>query len=45
MFKGKLKDGDLDSFTAEQIEEMKALCAERRAYFEDMYDIMLTIGG
>ena len=45
MFKGKLKDGDLDSFTQEQIEEMKALCAERRAYFENMYDIMLTIGG
>lgn len=44
MFKNKLKDGDLDAFTPEQIEEMKALCAERRAYFEDMYDIMKTIG-
>lgn len=45
MFKGKLKDGDLDGFTQEQIDDMKALCAERRAYFENMYDIMLTIGG
>lgn len=45
MFKDKLKDGDLDSFTQEQIDDMKALCAERRAYFENMYDIMLTIGG
>ncbi len=44
MFKGKLKDGDLDAFSAEEIEAMKALCAERRAYFENMYDVMLTIG-
>ena len=44
MFKDKLKAGDLDNFSADEIEEMKALCAERRAYFEDMYDIMLTIG-
>lgn len=44
MFKNKLKDGDLDNFTSEQIAEMEALCAERRAYFEDMYDIMKTIG-
>lgn len=44
MFKNKLKDGDLDSFSAEEIEKMKALCAERREYFDDMYDIMLTIG-
>lgn len=44
MFKNKLKDGDLDGFSAEEIEKMKALCAERRDYFDDMYDIMLTIG-
>ena len=44
MFKNKLKPGDLDAFSDEEIEAMKALCAERRAYFEDMYDVMLTIG-
>ncbi len=44
MFKNKLKDGDLDAFTPEQIADMKALCEERRAYFENMYDIMKTIG-
>lgn len=44
MFKGKLKDGDLDRFSKEEIAKMEELCAERRRYFEDMYDIMLTIG-
>ncbi|MBO5312682.1 MAG: ATP-dependent 6-phosphofructokinase [Clostridia bacterium] len=44
MYKNKLKDGDLDSFTAEQVEEMKALCQERREYFEDMYKIVNAIG-
>lgn len=44
MFKGKLKDGDLDKFSKEEIAKMEELCAERRRYFEDMYDIMLTIG-
>ncbi|MBO5373852.1 MAG: ATP-dependent 6-phosphofructokinase [Clostridia bacterium] len=44
MFKNKLKDGDLDAFSAEELESMKALCEERRAYFNDMYDIMKTIG-
>lgn len=31
MYKGKLKDGDLDAFTAEQVEEMKAICAKKKA--------------
>ncbi|MBO5212659.1 MAG: 6-phosphofructokinase [Clostridia bacterium] len=44
MFKNKLKDGDLDAFSHDEIESMKALCAERRAYFENMYDIINTIG-
>ncbi len=44
MFKNKLKPGDLDAFTEQEIESMKALCEERRAYFYDMYDIMKTIG-
>ena len=44
MFKNKLKDGDLDAFSDKEIESMKALCEERRAYFKDMYDIINTIG-
>ena len=44
MCKNKLKPGDLDSFSAEEIESMKALCKERQQYFEDMYDIANTIG-
>ena len=44
MFKNKLKDGDLDDFTKEELDSMKALCDERREYFKNMYDIMLTIG-
>lgn len=30
MYKGKLKDGDLNAFTEEQINEMKAICAKKR---------------
>ncbi len=44
MYKGKLKDGDLDAFTPEQIEEMKALCVERHEYFERIYEIINSIG-
>ncbi|MBQ8344270.1 MAG: 6-phosphofructokinase [Clostridia bacterium] len=43
MCKNKLKPGDLDSFTPEQIASMEALCKERKLYFEDMYDIANTI--
>ena len=43
MYKGKLKDGDLDSFTKEQIAEMEAFCAEKRAYFDEMYRIVNDI--
>ena len=44
MYKGKLKDGDLDKFTAEQIAEMEAICKERREYFDEMYKIVKAIG-
>ena len=44
MYKGKLKDGDLDKFTPEQIKEMEAICAERRKYFTDMYEVVNAIG-
>ena len=43
MYKGKLKDGDLDPFTPAQVEEMKALCAERAEYIKSLYDIAYTI--
>ncbi len=37
MYKNKLKDGDLDKFTPEQIEEMKAVCEKRRAEIARLY--------
>ncbi len=37
MFKGKLKDGDLDAYSTEQIADMKALCTERQAFFDELY--------
>lgn len=40
MYKGKLKDGDLDAFTDEQVAEMKAFCEEKREYFDKMYKIV-----
>ena len=43
MYKGKLKDGDLDEFTAEQVEKMKALVEERRREMAVLYDVANTI--
>ncbi len=37
MYKNKLKDGDLDSFPPEQVEEMKRFCEEKRAALESLY--------
>ena len=44
MFKGKLKDGDLDGFSEEQIENMKALCAQRTKEMRALYDIACKMG-
>lgn len=44
MFKGKLKDGDLDGFSDEQIENMKALCAQRTKEMRALYDIACKMG-
>ncbi len=44
MYKNKLKDGDLDKFTAEQLDAMKTRCAEKRAVLEDLMDVAKTIG-
>ncbi len=35
MFKNKLNDGDLDNFTADEIELMKKICAEKQAMFDE----------
>ena len=43
MWKNTLKDGDLDKFTAEQVEAMKAFCAEKKAYFDKMYNTVNEI--
>ena len=43
MYKGKLKDGDLDAFTPDQIEKMEALVKERRAEMAVIYDVASTI--
>ena len=40
MYKGKLKDGDLDGFTEEQLSAMRATCAARRADIENLYRII-----
>ena len=34
---GKLKDGDLDAFTPEQIQKMKDTCAAKKAEIEKLY--------
>ena len=43
MYKNKLKDGDLEMFSAEQIEEMRAICAKRKAEIERLYKISLDV--
>jgi 6-phosphofructokinase len=44
MYKGKLKDGDLDPFTPEQIEEMKAICAAKHERIADLCKAVDTLG-
>ncbi len=44
MYKNKLKDGDLERFTEDQIQAMTARCVEKRAVLEDLMDIAMTIG-
>ena len=39
MYKNKLKPGDLDGYTEEQIAEMKAFCEEKRAFVRELYDL------
>jgi len=44
MYKNKLKPGDLDKFTPEQIEEMKALKAKREEEILNLYKVAAEIG-
>lgn len=39
MYKGKLKDGDLDKYTPEQVEDMHKYCDGRMADFKRLYQI------
>ena len=39
MYKGKLKDGDLDKFSAEEIKAMEAIADKRRAEIAELYAI------
>jgi 6-phosphofructokinase 1 len=39
MYKGTLKDGDLDAFSAEDIEKMKAEIEIKKAYLEELYSV------
>ncbi|MBE6667875.1 MAG: 6-phosphofructokinase [Ruminococcaceae bacterium] len=39
MYKGKLKDGDLDKFSAEDIKAMEAISEKRRAEIAELYAI------
>ena len=41
--KKKLKENDLDNFTAEQIDAMEALCDRRAADIERLYNIFESI--
>ena len=40
MYKGKLKDGDLDPYSEEEIASMKELCAYRKAEIERLYALV-----
>ena len=44
MYKNKLKEGDLDRFTKDQIAEMQATCAKRRADIESLYETVNLLG-
>ena len=43
MYKKKLKDGDLDKFSAEEIAEMEAVCEKRRIEIAELYEIATAI--
>ena len=44
MYKNKLQDGDLDSFSPEDIEKMKNICAQRTAKMQRYYSLVDQLG-
>ena len=40
MYKNKLKDGDLDKFSEEDIERMRKICNRRRAEINELYSVI-----
>ena len=44
MYKNKLKDGELDKYSAEELARMKAICAKRKAEINELYTIAKEIG-
>lgn len=40
MYKNKLKEGDLDKYSDEEVAKMRAICDAKHAGFEDLYKIM-----
>ncbi len=44
MYKNKLKDGDLDAFTAAQIADMRTLCKERAEAIQSLYQTVSLLG-
>ena len=44
MYKNKLKDGDLEGFTEQQLEKMRAHVEEKRAKMKELYEMETRIG-
>ena len=44
MYKNKLKDGELDKYSSEEIEQMKAICDKRKAEIAELYKLAYDIG-
>ena len=44
MYKGKLKDGDLEKFSKEDVAKMEEICAKRRAYLASLEAVLNDTG-
>ena len=44
MYKGKLKDGDLEKFSAEDVQKMKDICEARKQYLAYLESVLYGIG-
>lgn len=43
MYKGKLKDGDLDKFSEPELAKMKEMCEKRKKELRDLYHVALDL--